>query len=304
MIEASVPHQVYPLTLPFRLLLIVPGILFVLAPFYIPVSEGTVFKDWRVYVFFVVIGGILIYYALTTLLITSAEGIRSYFFYPFHFSFLWNELENIYLEDSGIVYLFWNTDEKKWLHKRLGGRLQLSLFVDDWKNSELIHQICTQPSHLAVNEKILLQPKHALWQHSETMMFYYVICIFTCVPMVFIANMYVLEPIRVTLVAAFLGFMGGTFGGMMALLSYNGALKKRRNQKNLGEIRKLGRWNYVLPFSGWIINFFLGLIVQGLFIGWQSQFTRTQADLNLIALFATTFIQPMFLPYLSYNRPN
>ena len=91
---------------------------------------------------------------------------------------------------------------------------------------------------------------------------------------------------------------------MIALPSYNGALKKRRNKKLLSEIRKLGGWNYVLPFSGLIISFFLGLIVQGLFIGWQSQFTRTQVNLHLIALFGVTFIQPMFLPYLSYNRPN
>lgn len=302
--EVITSRKVYPLTLPFRLLLIVPGILFTLAPIFISLNLGTVFRHWQVYVFFVVIGGILIYYGLTTFLITSPDGMESYFLFPFHFNLSWKDLEYIYLEDSGIVYLFWNTDDKKWFQKKFGGRLQLSLFVENWENGELISEIQYRAPHLEIPEKILSQPNHAIWQHSNTMMFFYTFCIlFLLPPVTFISGIIYFNSIRFALSLALFGFMGGIFGGMVSLVSFNELLKRRRNKKYLPEIGEMTKWNYVLPFSGWIIPFILGIFIQGKFIGWEQPPSRTTGMLSYVVLMIAMILQPLLLPYLSYNRP-
>lgn len=264
-----------------------------LSPFYMSLVKGAIFNDWRVYTVLVSSGVIACYYGLTTRLIASANGITSYFLYPFHFRFSWKELDFIYLEDSGVVYLYWNADEKGWFHRIFGGRLQLSLFVDDWKNSEFILELRTYAPHLKISENILTQPKYAIWHRPGVMLFYYLACLIPAFLLAALTNLPFLNPIRITLVLAIWGFVTGIMVGMLSLINYSAWLNRRKN-KFIGKIWEMAKRNYSLPFIGWAIAFIFGLLAQGLFTGWGYISQRDEKLLSGINFLLISFILVVF----------
>jgi hypothetical protein len=213
----------------------------------------------------------------------------------------WKELNSASQNNFGIV----NIDlkilpgKKDWFRVFSNNQLPLSSFIDDWQTSELISEVKKYAPHLQIPVGLLAQPKFKPWQRPGVILVYYLVSLFFLLALISLVGVSFLKPVHFSILQANVGFETGVFGGMLSLLTYSKWIKSNNSEKFFTLISRTVRWNYMLPFSGWIIGFLISLVAQWIFLGWN--YTGEANGLNgIVALIG--FLQVGFLPYMKYAR--
>lgn len=297
-------EKVHRMNLPNRLLLFIPSLMLASIPVFIS-AKGDVtnlfHENWWADLFFFSLAGISLHCGLATRLVTSPIGIRDYFFPPLYFTVSWTNLKYIAGNPRGVVYLYFKSTGTESVFQRLSGNaILLSTFVDDWENSDLIKEIEKYVPQFTFPQQLITQPKLKIWYHPGIILLYYVICFIPSIFLAALSGVFYSSPIGLLLILASLGFMGGIFGGMFSLLRYpNWIASLQMKSKFAKKIQRVVLFNYLLPFSGWVIVFLLGLIAQ--FLGVRYSGDPGGGIFHFMAFFIGV-VQVYYLPYMRQDR--
>jgi hypothetical protein len=293
MLESNFSEKIHPLTQVYRVVFIAPGFLLALTPVYIAlVTEESFSESFWVNLFFLALGGFSIYYGITTRLVTSHDGLRNYYFYPFYAKLSWADLDKI--NDFGVPMLLCR-------RKFLGSTIQLSCFIDDWQTSQLVSEIQKYAPQLNIPNELLTRKTIGIRHRPITLILYYLFAYIFCIPLAHLSNISWISPIRLTWLLAMYGSTGGIFGGMLSLTTYNQWLRLQANNKTI-KIEKVTKWFYLLPLSGWLILFFIGLISQVLVFGWNYSIPSNKEGLFNIFSMLVGMFQARFIPFIQQNK--
>jgi hypothetical protein len=266
----------------------------------IPVYTSFVYEEsfsenlWGT-LFILGLSGFSFYYGTTNRLVTSPDGLRNYYFYPFYAQLSWSDLDQIQINDFGIVLLLCGK-------KFLGSTIQLSCFIDDWQTSELVSEIQKYAPQVNIPDELLSRKTIAIWHRPITLILYYLFTFLICVPLAYLSNMSWISPFRFTWTLATYGSMGGICGGMLSLVTYSYWLRVQANINFSNKIEKVTKWFYLLPLSGWLILLFIGLISQALVFGWNYSIPSNKEGLFNIFSMLVGMFQARFIPFIQQNK--
>ena len=160
----------------------------------------------------------------------------------------------------GIVHLVYRSDgSNKFLDKLSGQKIQISFFVNNWKENELIQDIRKFAPQATIPPEINNRFEVKTIFRPMVLLLYYLLCmVVLLLPILSIPDRY-FQSFKYAWDLSGFGLMGGIFGGMLTLLEYGAWLDTKPTDK---EIRIIAMILYILPFSGWVIVFITGIFLQ------------------------------------------
>jgi len=257
MIDNTAFQKVHRLNLSTRLLLIIPSLLLAamfLTPFFLKWDSGVTIGEIFVLLFFAVcLPGFGVVYAISCRLVTTPDGIETFYWFPFHSFIPWNKIERIEQAPFNSVNMICAPKGGKSVKQVI----PISTFVGDWQGSELVQDIKKYLPQINIPESLFIRKQTIFLHRSGTILIYFALSMtFVLIPLIFLEP-FVSEEYKPHLYNANFGLMFASLGGMEGLLWFG---SWRDKQTNFGKIKQLVALFYLLPFSGYFIVLLLSAI--------------------------------------------
>ena len=252
-------HKVHYLNKSMRFLMIGCGLIVWIIPLMPFLAHATNLGDIRDFIIplgvvFIASVACLIY-AFGCRLITTAEGIIDYGYYPFHSFKSWKDLERIDIGGFGIVFLVFAPKAGR----KTNRTISISTYIDDWNESELVTEIRKYAPSLIIPEEFQSRKDVPFIYRSGTLLLYFLVSMF----FVLILNGLLPDSIAGQY-SEFIGNLGlggvlAALGGMEGLLWFG---EWRDAQQDFLAVKKMTLLFYATPISGIVMAYIIYLFFQ------------------------------------------
>lgn len=180
-------------------------------------------------------------------IIVSPDGILSHSNFPFKTKISWDQCKRIVKSPVGFTSLYYLSNSKEKL-------LPLYQYIQSWDDNQLLQEIQKYAPHVTMPEEIHTTIDLSFQYRAGIILMYYVflgvLMVFgTMVPIEFNETMSIVSEF------AFMGWLGGIFGGGFGLLNYAKWLQSNRSP---ADIKRMAIKHYLAPFSALLMGAFIG----------------------------------------------